>query len=89
MPCLTSAQCVLAPQEIEFRRNLADVRKKKPLDEESTSIQCAYRVPTRSGTAKLAHVLQKNAYLPPYDSEVLMDGRDKTPQGGSHPGKDS
>ena len=56
----------------------------KPLGEESTPIQCANSVPTRPETAKLANALEKNAYLQAHDSEVLIDGIDKTARGGNH-----
>ena len=52
-------------------------------------IQCANSVPTRPEPAKLANAHDKNASLQEHDSEVLIDGIDKTAQGGNHPGKDS
>jgi hypothetical protein len=52
-------------------------------------IQRANSVPTRPEAAKLANALGKNAHLQEHDSEVLIDGIDKTAHGGNHPGKDS
>jgi hypothetical protein len=46
-------------------------------------------VPTGPEAAKLANAYEKNAYLQAHDSEVLIDGIDKTAPGRDHPGKDS
>jgi hypothetical protein len=55
------------------------------LGEGFTPIQCANGVPTRPKVAKLGHTHEKNAYLQAHDSEVVIDGMDKTAQGGNIP----
>jgi hypothetical protein len=49
--------------------------------------QCANGVPTRPEVAKLRHTDEKNCYLQAHDSEVLIDGMDKTAQGRKYPEK--
>jgi hypothetical protein len=47
-------------------------------------MQCANGVPTRPEAAKFALTHEKNAYLQSHDSEVFIDGMDKTAQGRKH-----
>src|ERR1039458_5359222 len=51
-----------------------------------TPIQCADGAPTQPEAAKVADAHEKNAYLQSRDSEVIIDGMDKTAQGGKYPG---
>jgi hypothetical protein len=59
------------------------------LEPTGSPIRCAKSVPTRPEAAKLAHAHEMSAFLQSHDSEVLIDGMDKTAQGGNNTGKDS